>query len=56
MIKKFIEHKEGTTAIEYTFIVALVALASVGGFTYFADEMEGLYIYVESEFVAAQSG
>lgn len=56
MIRKFIRGEEATTALEYSFIVALISIAVVGGFTHFANEMEDLYIYVESEFVAAQTG
>ena len=53
-LKDLLCHEEGTTAIEYTFIVALISLAAVGGFTQFANELEGLYEHVESEFVGAQ--
>ena len=55
-LKNLLCCEDGTTAIEYSFIVALISIAAVGGFTQFANELEGLYEYVESEFVNAQQG
>ncbi len=41
--------------MEYAFVVALISIAAVGSFTYFANEMNELYAYVNSAFVAAQN-
>ncbi len=41
--------------MEYAFVVALISIAAVGSFTYFANEMNELYAYVNSAFVSAQN-
>jgi Flp pilus assembly pilin Flp len=45
----------GGTAMEYAFVVALISIAAVGSFTYFANEMNELYEYVNSAFITAQN-
>jgi Flp pilus assembly pilin Flp len=47
--------RDGGTAMEYAFVVALISIAAVGSFTYFANEMNELYAYVNSAFIAAQN-
>ena len=47
---QFLRCEDGTTAIEYAFITALISAAAVGGFTAFANEMEGLWNYIGSSF------
>ena len=44
----------GTTAIEYAFLISLIGIAAVGGFTQFANEMSGLYNYISESYVGAQ--
>lgn len=46
----FFRREDGTTAIEYAFITALISIAAVGGFTAFSNEMEGLWNYIGSSF------
>lgn len=45
-----LRREDGTTAIEYAFIAALISIAAVSGFTAFANEMEGLWSYIGSSF------
>ena len=49
-ISKFWRSQSGATAIEYAFVLALVGIAAVGGYSYFANEMDNLYNYVSSSF------
>ena len=45
----------GTTAIEYAFIISLIGIAAVGGFSTFANEMEDLYTYISQNYTDAQN-
>ena len=45
-----LRREDGTTAIEYAFIIALISIAAIGGFTFFANEMDGLWGYIGSSF------
>ena len=49
-ISEFWRDRSAATAIEYAFVLALISIAAVGGFTYFANEMNNLYDYVNSNF------
>ena len=53
-LRELARKREGGTAMEYAFVVALISIAAVGSFTYFANEMNELYDYVNSAFIAAQ--
>ncbi|HMB76383.1 MAG TPA: Flp family type IVb pilin [Kiloniellaceae bacterium] len=49
-IVKFLKSEDGTTIVEYTFIVALIGLAAIGAFSKFANSVDGLWSFVESSF------
>ena len=50
MISSFLKSEDGTTAIEYAFIVALIGVAAVGAFSNFSTSVNDLWGYVESNF------
>ena len=52
-IYKLLKDRAAGTAIEYAFIIALISIAAVGSFTYFANEMNNLYEYVSSNVIDA---
>ena len=52
-IKTFLTSEEGATVIEYSFILALVALATVGAFTKFSTSVDNMWGYVESSFTGS---
>nr|NIS42407.1 hypothetical protein [Desulfuromonadales bacterium] len=54
-LRRLERERGGGTAMEYAFVVALISIAAVGSFTYFANEMNELYAYVNSAFVGAQN-
>jgi Flp pilus assembly pilin Flp len=54
-LRRLERERDGGTAMEYAFVVALISIAAVGSFTYFANEMNELYAYVNSAFVSAQN-
>lgn len=43
MMKRFLRDEGGATAIEYGLIVALIAVAMVGGFSQLADQLQQLW-------------
>jgi pilus assembly protein Flp/PilA len=43
LIRRFLEDRSGATAIEYSLIGALVAVAIIGSVTAFADEGTGVF-------------
>ena len=47
LLRRIRRDTRGATAIEYGLIVALVALAAVGGMTAFADSLNGMWSFVE---------
>jgi pilus assembly protein Flp/PilA len=47
-IERFIKDENGATAIEYGLIIAVLSLAAVAGFGYFADALEYLFGHPES--------
>jgi len=49
-IKSFLKSESGATIIEYSFILALMALATIGAFSNFADTMTNMWDHVESSF------
>jgi Flp pilus assembly pilin Flp len=46
----------GATTIEYVFVVVLIGIAAIGGFSTFANEMDNLYGYVSQSSIDAQAG
>ena len=46
--KRFFADKGGATAIEYGLIAALIAVAAIGGMSFFADSAVGMWDYVSS--------
>ena len=55
IIFTFLKSEDGTTVIEYTFIVALIGIATIGAFSNFSDSVEGLWNFVESNFTQSMS-
>ncbi len=45
----------GATSIEYVFIVALIGIAAIGGFTQLANEIDDLYGYITQSYSDAQN-
>ncbi|MCP4328421.1 MAG: Flp family type IVb pilin [Alphaproteobacteria bacterium] len=55
-ISRLIRDEDGTTAVDYALIVALVFLAMVSGVTALGGSLQDLYNYAERELTAAIMG
>lgn len=49
-VKTFMKSESGATVIEYSFLIALVGLATIGAFSKFSDSMTNLWTFFGSEF------
>ncbi len=49
---KFLQDEKAATAIEYSFILALIVLATLGAFQYLGDTMDNMYVHVSSSVIS----
>ncbi len=53
LLCKFVRRSDGTTQMEYVFLVALIGLAVITAYTGFAAEMNDLWDFINTSFVGA---
>ena len=49
-VKTFMKSESGTTVIEYSFIISLVGVATIGAFSKFSGSLTDMWDAVESNF------
>ena len=54
-LRRFLADEDGSTAMEYALIAAIMVAAIVASARVFSDEVEAMYLYVSDEVLAAIS-
>ena len=54
-LRRFLADQDGSTAMEYALIAALMVAAIVASAHIFSDEVEAMYLYVTDEVLVAIS-
>jgi Flp pilus assembly pilin Flp len=51
-VKAFMKSESGATVIEYSFIISLVGVSTIGAYSKFAGSLTNMWSFIESSFTA----
>jgi Flp pilus assembly pilin Flp len=51
-VKTFMKSESGATVIEYSFIISLVGVSTIGAYSKFAGSLTNMWSFIESSFTA----
>ena len=52
-VKSFMKSESGATVIEYSFLISLVGVSTIGAYSKFAGSLTNMWSYIESSFIAS---
>ena len=55
-VKTFIKSESGTTVIEYSFLISLVGVSTIGTYSKFAGTLDNMWSFIQSNFSASVGG
>ena len=52
-VKTFMKSESGATVIEYSFLISLVGVSTIGAYSNFADSLTSMWSFIQSNFTAS---
>ena len=52
-VKIFMKSESGATVIEYSFLISLVGVSTIGAYSKFADSLTSMWSFIESNFATS---
>ena len=52
-VKTFMKSESGATFIEYSFLISLVGVSTIGAYTKFAGSLTSMWSFIQSNFIAS---